>query len=147
MPAKRGPILRRSDDLPALAPSAERLAETLEQGATFATLVGRLTGQSLPPMAFPVVAGLATRALARCEPVLAFWLRMQAAQLVSVAVRFLPLRQSEGQQLLHTLAPEIAALALWPPPPAAALATSRLGADLAAMGHETLDVRISDHDF
>ena len=140
-----GADLAALDDLArALAPSAERLAETLEQGAAFAALVGRLTGQSLPPMAFPVVAGLATRALALpCETVLAFWLHMQAAQLVSVAVRFLPLGQSEGQQLLHTLAPEIAALAaLAATAPLEALATFTIGADLAAMEHETLDVRI-----
>ena len=133
------------DDLArALAPSPERLAETLEQGAAFAALAGRLLGQSLPALAYPLVAGRATRGLRLpTATVLGFWLQTLAAQLVSAAVRFVPLGQSEGQQVLHALAPEITALATFcATAPLSAIASFTPGADLASMQHETMEVRI-----
>jgi len=43
----------------ALAPSRERRAETMEQGAAFARTTGALTGDALAPMAYPVAVGAA----------------------------------------------------------------------------------------
>jgi hypothetical protein len=48
----------------ALAPSAERLAETLEQGAAFARAVAATTGRPLPPRALPLAVAEAARPLA-----------------------------------------------------------------------------------
>lgn len=128
----------------ALAPSAERLRETEDQGAGFAAATAALTGLGLLPRPLPVAVGQAARTLALPAPqVLALYLHAFAANLVSAAVRFVPLGQTEGQRVLAALHPLIDALAL---EAATAtlddLATSALRADLAAMQHETMDVRI-----
>lgn len=128
----------------ALCPSAERLAETLDQGTAFARTVAALTGRHLPPRALPVAVGEAAAPLGLApEQVIALYLHAFAANLVSVGTRFLPLGQTEGQAVLTALHPAIEALAA---ETAEAgdddLGSVALGADLAAMAHETLDVRI-----
>ena len=133
------------DDLArAMAVSRERLSETVEQGAAFARTVAALTGRDLPPRALPVAVGEAVAALA-LEPgeVVAVYLHAFAANLVSVATRFVPLGQTEGQGILAALHPVIAGVADWAV--AAGLGdigTSTLGADMAAMRHEGMAVRI-----
>jgi urease accessory protein len=129
----------------AFATSAERETEMLEQGAAFARAHLAMTGIVLPEgLPYAVAVGLATRPLrVTTEEVLTLWLHGLAAQLVSAAVRFVPLGQGTGQRLLHDLAPGLTALAT-------ELATTPLdeisgftpGADLAAMRHETMDIRI-----
>jgi len=128
----------------ALAPSAERLAETLEQGTAFALGVAAVTGRELVPRCLPVALGEAAAPLhLAVEQVVALSLHAFAANLVSVAVRFVPLGQSDGQAVLAALHPLIGELAL-----AAAgatiddIRTSALRSDLGAMQHETMDVRI-----
>jgi urease accessory protein len=128
----------------AMAGSRERLAETLEQGAAFARTVAALTGRDLPPRALPVAVGEAALALdLPVDEVVSVYLHAFAANLVACATRFAPLGQTEGQAMLAALHPVIGDLAGW-----AATAvpddigTAALGADLAAMRHETMDVRI-----
>ena len=127
----------------ALAPSRERLAETMDQGTAFARAIGALGG-AVDPAPLPVAVGQAAAVLALpAAQIIAFYLHAFAANLVSVAVRFIPLGQSDGQQMLANLHPMIIALA-----DAAATAdlsditTATFGADLAAMRHETMDVRV-----
>jgi urease accessory protein len=128
----------------ALAGSSERLIETLAQGTAFARTVQALTGRTLPPRALPIAVGEATALLALpVADVIAVTLHAFAANLVACATRFAPLGQTEGQALLASLHPRIGAIADW-----AATAelddigTAAIGADIAAMRHETLDVRI-----
>ena len=119
---------------------AERAVETAELGRAFQALT--CPGAPAPPYPLAVARAVQPLALARPE-VLALFLQGVAAQLVSVAVRFLPLGQTEGQRVLADLAPVIAATAaaaedageedLWAFTP---------GADLAAMAHETMETRI-----
>jgi urease accessory protein len=75
--------------------------------------------------------------------VLSLFLHSLAAQQIAAAVKFVPLGQTAGQQVLARLGPVIAGLvptlAL---APLSALGNACLGADLAQMRHETLDVRI-----
>jgi urease accessory protein len=128
----------------ALAPSKERWTETHDQGRAFTEAVNALTGNNFPPMALPVAVGRAARALALSpERVAALYLHSFASNLVSAAVRFVPLGQTEGQRVLSHLHPltlrvarEAAAT------PLEAIASGVPGADLAAMLHETQDVRI-----
>ncbi|MEY4982903.1 MAG: hypothetical protein RIR62_1169 [Pseudomonadota bacterium] len=128
----------------ALAPSAERLSETLEQGAALARAVSAVTGRPLPPRALPVALGQAAYPLGLpVADVVALYLHGFASNLTSAAVRFVPLGQNEGQAVLAGLHPLIAALA----EQAATLglediASATVGADIAAMRHETMDVRI-----
>ncbi|MES2844066.1 MAG: urease accessory UreF family protein [Pseudomonadota bacterium] len=128
----------------ALQPSAERLSETVEQGAAFARAVSALTGRDLPARPLPVAVGQAASTLdLPPAQVLALYLHAFASNLVSAAVRFVPLGQDAGQAVLSALHPVVDGLArdLVDATPDD-LQSAALGADLAAMRHETLDVRI-----
>ncbi len=128
----------------ALQPSAERLRETSEQGAAFARAIAALTGRDCVARPLPVAFGAAAQTLELDKTqVIALYLHAFASNLVSVAVRFVPLGQNEGQAALAALHPMIQSLA-----DAAAgqgvddIETAAFGADLAAMRHEIMDVRI-----
>lgn len=128
----------------ALQPSSERLSETLDQGTAFARTVAALTGRDLPPRCLPVAVGEAALPLGLApEQVVGLYLHAFASNLTSVAMRFMPLGQEAGQGVLAALHPAIASLAaqavhLSPED----LGSSALGADMAALAHETMDVRI-----
>ncbi|MCU0828396.1 MAG: urease accessory protein UreF [Tabrizicola sp.] len=128
----------------ALAGTKERLAETAEQGAAFARTVSALTGRNLAPRCLPVAVGEASRGLdLAVEEVVAVFLHGFATNLVACATRFAPLGQTDGQGVLaslHQVITEVAAYA------ATAnvdeIGTAALAAELAAMRHETMDVRL-----
>ncbi|MBA3908963.1 MAG: urease accessory protein UreF [Rhodobacter sp.] len=128
----------------AMAGTKERLSETLEQGAAFARTVSSLTGRDLPARALPVAVGEAVAALnLPAGDVVAVYLHAFTANLVAAAVRFAPLGQTDGQAMLASLHPvmvEIADHAVTAE--VGDIATSAFGAELAAMRHEDLDVRI-----
>jgi len=128
----------------ALAASAERLTETREQGAALARTVAALTGRALPARALPVALGEAAAPLGLpVETVVALYLQALAGNLAVIAVRRVPLGQTDGQTVLRRLLPAIAgtAAAAVNAPPGPPL-TAALGADLAAIRHETLEVRL-----
>jgi urease accessory protein len=139
---------RRHDTLAALAyayaTSAERHAEMRDQGAAFGQVVQSLTGQVQPPLPYALAVAHASRTLALSDTqVAALFLQALAAQLISAAVRFVPLGATVGQSVLTGLSPLITALATtYATLPLSALGSATLGADHAAMRHETLDVRI-----
>ncbi|TGD66127.1 urease accessory protein UreF [Tabrizicola sp. WMC-M-20] len=133
------------DDLArALQPSSERLSETLEQGTAFARTVAALTTRVLPARCLPVAVGEAAAPLSLPPAqVAALYLHAFASNLTSVAMRFMPLGQEAGQgvlaslhQVIDALSAEATLLTLED------LASSALGADLSALAHETMDVRI-----
>jgi urease accessory protein len=128
----------------ALAGSRERLEETQAQGRALAETLAALGVGDGVARPYPVVLGLAARGLALPDPVVAaLYLQSLAGALVSAAVRFVPLGQAEGQrvlQSLHLVIEDMAGVAC-----AAGLegiGTAVFGADLAAMEHEGLEVRI-----
>jgi urease accessory protein len=128
----------------ALAASKERWTETHDQGRAFTEAVNALTGNDFVPAALPVAVGRAARALTLPpERVAALYLHAFASNLVSAAVRFVPLGQTDGQRTLAALHPLIERTAVEAAAtPLDAIASSVPGADLAAMHHETQDVRI-----
>lgn len=128
----------------AFASSAERQAEMRDQGAAFGQVVAAVTGQVQPPLPYALAVAHASRTLDLTDQqVIALFLQALAAQLISAAVRFVPLGAADGQRVLTTLAPLITTLAAdYADAPLTDLATATLGADLAAMRHETMDVRI-----
>lgn len=133
----------------AMAGSRERLGETVDQGAAFARTVAALPGRTLPPRALPpralpVAVGEAALGLDLApEVVVAIYLHAFAANLVACATRFAPLGQTEGQALLAGLHPVIGEVAAWAAGAGLEdIGTVALGADLAAMRHEELDVRV-----
>jgi urease accessory protein len=128
----------------ALAASKERWTETHDQGSAFTEAVNALTGNDFPPAALPIAVGRAARALTLPpERVAALYLHAFASNLVSAAVRFVPLGQTDGQRVLAALHPVIERVAQEAAAtPLDGIVTSVPGADLAAMHHETQYVRI-----
>jgi urease accessory protein len=133
-----------SDLALALAPSAERVTEMMEQGRAFASTISAITGQHHPARPYAVAVGAATAALKLpTAEVLTLWLHGLTAQLTSAATRFVPLGQTEAQSVLAALAPRITDLAAeYASLPLSALSSTTPRADLAAMRHETMPVRI-----
>ena len=101
-------------------------------------------GIRAPKAAYPVALGAAARPLG-LEPALVarLFLQAQLSNVVSAAIRLVPIGQAAGQQIIAALAGEVVRVA-----DAAAIATpgdlggAAFGADLAAMRHETLEVRL-----
>lgn len=128
----------------ALQPSAERLRETADQGAAFARAVSALTGQEMASYPLPVAVGSAAQGLGlEKSQVIALYLHAFSSNLISVAVRFVPLGQNEGQAALAALHPLIQLIADTAAGQGVdAIESAAFGADLAAMRHEGMDVRI-----
>lgn len=130
----------------ALCSSAERHLETTQLGRSFQAAAAVWTGDAAAgdAMAYPVAAGTACKTLGiDPEPALVAFLQGFCTALVSVAVRLVPLGQTQGLWVLRQLSPVISATALR----ACAADLSGLGgvclaADIAAMQHETLEPRI-----
>lgn len=129
----------------ALAPSLERRRESLGQGEAF-LIAARAWGRQ--PLAGAVPYSAAAGAVCgaagiAAEQALAAWLHAFAANLVSVAVRAIPLGQTAGVAVIAELEPVILATAAR----AARSSLDDLGSaailsDIAAMRHETLGVRL-----
>jgi len=132
----------------ALTPSAERLAETTHTGDAF-ILAARAWPHPVLDMLpkrcpYPVAVGAIAAAhdVPLGDTLLAYVTAAVHGQ-VSVAVRLVPLGQTEGLRTMAALEPEIAALAEL----AAASGLDAIGGvgyatDIAQMRHETLEPRI-----
>jgi len=122
----------------AFASSAERLLETQDQGAAFARTVDAIWQTDLGACAYPAAVGAA--AAARGMPLALTaeaYAHAFAANLISAAVRLIPLGQTEGQQILAALKPLIQAVAAKALDEAAPLYSNCIASDIAAMRHET----------
>jgi urease accessory protein len=130
----------------ALCASAERRLETLAQGRAFALAAvpwGTVFQDDLP-LPYPVAVGIlaAARNVGEDDAVLAF-LHAGVANLVSAAVRLIPLGQTAGLRVQAALEPDIIATTA-----AAKTATlDELGtvswrSDIASMRHETQYTRL-----
>jgi urease accessory protein len=128
----------------ALAGTRERWMETSDQGAAFVRTVAQMGGPQIAPCALPVAVGQAALRLdVDAETVIAMYLHSFTSNLVSVAVRFVPLGQSAGQSVLAGLHEQIltqarAALGAT----VEGIATCAMAADLGAAQHEDMDVRL-----
>ena len=131
----------------ALSSGAERAQESRELGVNFTRMTEQVYQLDIglsPPLAYPVVAGLAARHLG-CELQLSLSLFLQSfiSNLISVAVRAVPLGQSDGQIILARLMLTVAELA----DEAATTPLDDIGgyailADHASILHENLETRI-----
>ena len=130
----------------ALATSRERHLETSQIGRAFRIAAGVFAAPVLDDeeIAYPIAAGTACAAMGidKGQALLA-WLQGFAATLTSVAVRLVPIGQTAGLEVLRDLAPVIARTA-----ERAGIATLddlgtiTIGADIAAMKHETQHSRV-----
>ena len=128
----------------ALQSSAERLTETLDQGTAFANTLTQITGTIHPPRTLLVALAHAARPLNLSKAqVISLYLHAFASNLTSMAVRSVPLGQSQGQALLASLHPTIEAIAQRATTTTLQdLASSSFASDIAAMQHETLQPRL-----
>jgi urease accessory protein len=129
----------------AIAPSRERRAETLDQGTAFIAAAAAWHPPELPAhIAYPVAVGaLAGRHGIAEDATTAAYLQAFAANLISAAVRLVPLGQSTGLRVLAALEPTILQVA----EASRAATLDDLGgcafrSDLAAMLHETQYTRL-----
>ena len=127
----------------ALAPSAERLMETEAQGVAFAEVTAAAWGEA-SPAPYPIAVGRAAAAHdVPLEEALVIYLQAFTANLVSAAVRLVPLGQTEGAKIVARLMPVVQRVAK-----DSVNATlddiggCALGADIASMQHETQVTRL-----
>lgn len=131
----------------ALQPAKERLLESEAQGAAFQLVTAEVwpAGAIAPsPLPYPVAVGVAARAHdVPLDDLLEAYLWAFAANLVSAAVRLVPLGQTDGQRAQAALMPVVLDVAR----EAATATLDEIGgcafrADIAAMRHETQHVRL-----
>ncbi len=129
----------------AIAPSRERRAETLDQGTAFVAAAAPWHPPDLPArVAYPIAVGaLAARHGLDEDTTTAAYLQAFTANLISAAVRLVPLGQSTGLRVLAALEPTILRVAA----ESRAATLDDLGgcafrSDLAAMRHETQYTRL-----
>ena len=128
----------------ALQSCPERLLEASEQGAAFARTVSAITGQALLPRTLPVAVAEAAAPLGLlpCD-VIMLYLQAFTTNLVTIAIRHVPLGQSEGHGVLTQLLQIIPELGLLCARTSLQdLGSSCFAADMAAITHETKEVRL-----
>lgn len=128
----------------AFQPSRERLRETERMGAAFARTVREVWTLDVENAPYPVVVGRAAalRGL-DAEQVAGLYLHGFASNLVSVAVRAIPLGQTEGQRVLAELTALVARLAAEVQGTSLDdLSSAAFLSDIASMRHETQEPRI-----
>lgn len=146
--ASRDELSDLADLLLALTGSKERWMETTITGDSYARAVKFWPSHVLELLPQPCPYPIAVGALAAGHDIaladtLTAWLTATVHGQISVAVRLVPLGQTDGLRVLAALEPRVAALAA-----SAATATlADLGAiayaaDIAQMRHETLEPRI-----
>ena len=130
----------------ALTPARERFAETTITGDNFAIATKAWPAElTLPqPCPYPIAVGATAKAhgIGLEDTVLAYLTAAVHSQ-ISVAVRLVPLGQTDGLRVMAALEPRVAALAKT----AATATLADLGSiayatDIAQMRHETLEPRI-----
>lgn len=133
-----------ADIATALAPSAERLSESLNQGTALALTISALTMRNISPRPLPVAFGQAAQnSQIPAADIIALYLHAFTANLTSAATRFIPLGQTDGQRTLTALHPTIRSVAKdAATAPVSAISSATFRADLASIQHETLSVRI-----
>ena len=132
----------------ALIPAPERRSESLALGAAFRVAASAWPESTAAPLpespAYPVALGALTAlsGLPRDAVLVAFLTALAQSQ-ISVAVRLVPLGQTDGLALLSRLESEISAAAEKAETGTLDdLGTIGFAADIAAMSHETLGTRI-----
>ncbi|WP_246737287.1 urease accessory protein UreF [Nordella sp. HKS 07] len=130
----------------AMAVSAERHLETMEQGRSFlkaARAWGNTPGDC-SQMPYPVaVGGVAARLKASLENACTAHLQACAGNLISAGVRLIPLGQTEGTLIMAGLEDLIVAVAGKAARSSLAdLGSATFAVDMASMRHEILPVRV-----
>lgn len=149
----RGGLCRVAELAAAYAPSAELALETRAQGAAFVEATRKawpcealedLCRDWPGPYAYPVAVGAAAAGHEiPADQALVAYLQAFTANLVSAAVRLVPLGQSDGQQVSAALEPAILQIAAGLSDATLDdLGTASVVADICSMRHETQYTRL-----
>jgi urease accessory protein len=96
----------------AFASSKERLQETDLQGVAFCDAVNAVWGLNLTKLTYPVAVGRTARALGLCvELTTAMFLHAFIGNMCNLAMRLVPLGQTDGQRVQALLKPVIISVA------------------------------------
>ena len=88
----------------AFSGTKERHLETVQQGVAFAKVTSSVYGIAIPPVPLPIAVGYASRIEnIDLKKLLPLYLHAFIANLISVAVRFIPIGQTDGQIILCRL--------------------------------------------
>lgn len=128
----------------AFAASAERVKEAERQGTAFVKTTNAVWGLDLPDLLLPIAVGRAAGAIdLDQEACVTLYLQAFCTNLISAALRLMPLGQTEAQAILARLQPDCISVAR---------ATQDCGiddiysntflSDIASMRHETQDPRL-----
>ena len=133
-----------SDIAEALCPSRERRSETLQQGAAFVRTTNAVMEMELASGPYPVVVGAAA-SLKKIdlETTAYMYLHAFVSNLISAAVRLVPLGQTDGQKCLSRLSGVcrgVAGKAL--ESSVADLGSCSFASDIMSMRHETQRTRL-----
>lgn len=128
----------------AVSASAERVLETTLQGSAFGQTTAAIGGTDLVTACYPVAVGYAAaQNNLDIDLTATLYLHAFASNLVSAAVRAVPLGQTEGQRVLASLLPLCQQIAQDTKRATLDdLSSTTFLSDISAMQHETLQPRI-----
>ena len=137
-------LVHLADIAQSFSGTKERYLETLQQGAAFAKVTSAVYQHTIPSVPLPVAVGYAAKTnKIKLSTILPLYLHAFSANLISAAIRFLPLGQTEGQQILYQLFNELEKVA----EETRTLGIEDLGNscflnDIGSMKHENMNTRI-----
>ena len=95
----------------ALCPAGERLLETKLQGSAFAKVIEDVWKQDIGELSLPIAVALAAKNQSiEQDLILPAYLHAFCSNLVSVAIRLIPIGQTEGQRIMLGLSSKISDL-------------------------------------
>jgi len=128
----------------AFSGTKERHLETVHQGTAFAKVTSNISNKLIPAVPLPLAIGYCAKVEnINLERLLPLYLHAFIANLVSAAIRFLPLGQTDGQMVLFGLFGDFEKVAK----ETRDLNVEHLGNscflnDISSMRHETMTTRI-----
>ena len=141
----RGHDVRKMNELSmALCPAGERLLETKLQGSAFAKVIEDVWQQDIGELSLPIAVALASKNQSiEQDLILPAYLHAFCSNLISAAIRLIPIGQTEGQRIMLELYQTISDLVQTASESEIDdLNSACFFSDVSAMEHEYLQPRI-----
>ena len=141
----RGHDVKKMNELSmALCPAGERLLETKLQGSAFAKVIEDVWQQDIGELSLPIAVALAAKNQSiEQDLILPAYLHAFCSNLISAAIRLIPIGQTEGQRIMFELYPTISDLVQTASESEIDdLNSACFFSDVSAMEHEYLQPRI-----
>ena len=141
----RGHDAKKMNELSiALCPAGERLLETKLQGSAFAKVIEDVWQQDIGDLSLPIAVALAAKKQSiKQNLILPAYVHAFCSNLISAAIRLIPIGQTEGQRIMLELYPTISDLVKTASESEIDdLNSACFFSDVSAMEHEYLQPRI-----